>query len=91
MDWRLFFSTFAAIFVAELGDKTQLAALSLAATSRSRWTVFAASALALVAASAIAVALGEVVARAVPAIWIRRGAGLLFVAIGLFVLLKPGD
>jgi Ca2+/H+ antiporter, TMEM165/GDT1 family len=91
MDWRLFLSTFAAIFVAELGDKTQLAALALAASSRSRWTVFAASALALVAASAIAVALGDVVARSVPPIWIRRGAGVLFVAIGLVVLLKPGD
>lgn len=91
MDWKLFASTFAAIFVAELGDKTQLAALSLAAGARSKWTVFAASALALVATSAIAVAAGEAVSRVIPPIWIRRGAGVVFVAMGLFFLLRKGE
>lgn len=90
MDWKLFVSTFAAIFVAELGDKTQLAALSLSAGSASKWTVFAASALALVATSAIAVAAGEVVSRYVSPIWLRRIAGVVFVAMGvLFLVRKP--
>lgn len=91
MDWKLFASTFAAIFVAELGDKTQLATLSLSAGGTSRWTVFAASALALVATSAIAVAAGEVVARVVPPIWIRRVAGLVFVAMGAMFLFRRPD
>ena len=90
MDWKLFISTFAAIFVAELGDKTQLAALSLSAGSASKWTVFAASALALVATSAIAVAAGEVVSRYVSPLWLRRIAGVVFVAMGvIFLVRKP--
>jgi putative Ca2+/H+ antiporter (TMEM165/GDT1 family) len=91
MDWKLFASTFAAIFVAELGDKTQLATLSLAAGGKSRWVVFAASALALVATSALAVLGGEVVARAIPPVWIRRVAGVVFLGMGaLFLLRREG-
>jgi putative Ca2+/H+ antiporter (TMEM165/GDT1 family) len=87
MDWKLFSSTFVLIFLAELGDKTQLATLSLAASGRSRWLVFAGAAAALVATSAIAVALGEEVARLVPEIWIKRTAGIGFVVLGVLFLL----
>lgn len=87
MDWKLFASTFVAIFVAELGDKTQLATLSLSAGGSSRWTVFAGSALALVATSALAVLLGEVISRAIPPIWLHRGAGVVFIVLGVLFLL----
>lgn len=90
MDWKLFGSTFLAIFLAEMGDKTQLAILSLAAGG-SRAVVFAASAAALVATSAIAVLAGEVVSRAVPAVWIRRAAGALFVVLGVLFLTGKGE
>ena len=90
MDWKLFASTFAAIFLAEMGDKTQLATLSLAAGG-SRWVVFAASAAALVATSAIAVLAGEAVSRVVPPIWIRRAAGALFLVLGVLFLFSKGD
>jgi len=90
MDWKLLASTFGAVFLAELGDKTQLATLSLAAAGRSRWMVFAGAALALVATSAIAVVAGEALSRAVPAIWIRRAAGLAFLLMGAFFLVS-GD
>jgi putative Ca2+/H+ antiporter (TMEM165/GDT1 family) len=86
MSWNLFFSTFAAIFLAELGDKTQLATLSLASTG-SRWVVFAGSATALVASSAIAVLAGEAVARVIPPVWIKRAAGVLFVVLGTLMLI----
>ncbi len=88
MDWKLFVSTFAAIFVAELGDKTQLATLSFAASGASRLVVFAASALALVACSAIAVVAGEAVARVVPPHWLKRGAGILFIGLGTLMLVR---
>ncbi len=55
MDWKLMATTFLAVFVAELGDKTQLATLSFASSGQSRLSVFLGSALALVATSAIAV------------------------------------
>lgn len=91
MDWKLLASTFTAIFIAELGDKTQLAALSFSAGSSSKWTVFLGSALALVASSAIAVAGGEAVSRFVSPIWLRRIAGVVFVAMGvLFLVRRPG-
>jgi Ca2+/H+ antiporter, TMEM165/GDT1 family len=91
MDWKLFFSTFAAIFVAEIGDKTQLATLSLAAGKGSRLSVFAGSACALVATSAIAVLVGDALARFIPPIWLKRAAGVTFLVIGAFFLLERGE
>ena len=91
MDWKLLGSTFAAIFLAEIGDKTQLATLSLAAGGSSRWLVFAGSALALVATSAIAVVAGEALSRAIPPVWLRRAAGALFIVLGVIFLLTRGD
>jgi putative Ca2+/H+ antiporter (TMEM165/GDT1 family) len=92
MDWKLFASTFAAVFVAEIGDKTQLATLSLAAGGSSRWIVLAGSALALVTTSAIAVLVGEGVRGVVSPIWLRRAAGVVFLVLGiLFLLSVPRD
>lgn len=91
MDWKLFISTYAAIFVAELGDKTQLAALSLSASATSKWIVFAGASLALVTSSAIAVALGEGISRLVSPLWLRRAAGVIFIALGLLYLLRRAD
>jgi putative Ca2+/H+ antiporter (TMEM165/GDT1 family) len=90
MEWKLLGSTYAAIFFAELGDKTQLATLALA-TEKSRWAVFAGSALALVTTSALAVLGGDLVARTIPPQWIRRGAGLMFVALGVLFLFAKSD
>ncbi len=90
MDWKLFASTFAAIFLAEMGDKTQLSTMTLAAGS-SRWVVFAGSALALVATSAIAVLLGEGIARVVPQVWMKRAAGIVFVVMGVLFLFTKSD
>jgi putative Ca2+/H+ antiporter (TMEM165/GDT1 family) len=86
MDWKLLLSTFVSIFVAEIGDKTQLATLSLAAGGKSRLAVFAGSALALCATSAIAVLAGEGVSRLIPPIWIKRIAGAVFIVMGALFL-----
>lgn len=90
MDWRIVASTFAAVFLAELGDKTQLATLSLAAGNPSRLSVFVGSAIALCTASAIAVLGGDLLARHVPAIWIRRAAGATFLVLGAIFLWPRG-
>jgi len=87
MDYKLFAQAFALIFLAELGDKTQLATLTLAASGKSRLMVFLGSALALTLTSAIAVLVGEGLARVVPEVWIRRVAGLGFVVLGVLFLL----
>jgi putative Ca2+/H+ antiporter (TMEM165/GDT1 family) len=91
MDWKLMSSTYLAILLAEMGDKTQLATMSLAAGRSARWTVFMAAALALVTSSLIAVLAGEFLSRHVPAHWIRRAAGALFMVLGVSMLLSRGE
>ncbi len=86
MDWKLVGTTFLAVFVAELGDKTQLATLSFASSGASRLSVFLGSALALVATSAIAVLVGEALSRVVPPLLLQRVAGAAFLVIGAWVI-----
>lgn len=86
MDWKLIGTTFVSVFIAELGDKTQLATLSFASSGHSRLGVFLGSASALVATSAIAVVGGEALSRVVPPVVLQRMAGVAFVAIGAWVL-----
>ena len=91
MDLKILLSTFAAVFVAELGDKTQLATLSMSAGSSSKWMVFAGSALALCASSAIAVLAGGAVARFISPLWLRRIAGAVFIVLGILFLLTRAE
>jgi putative Ca2+/H+ antiporter (TMEM165/GDT1 family) len=91
MDLRLFATVFATIFVAELGDKTQLATLLYASdANHPRLTVFAASASALVLTSALGVLGGAVISEFVSPKVLRWVAGLGFVAVGIWVL-ASGD
>ncbi len=86
MDWKLLLMTFGTVFLAELGDKTQLATLAFTADSKKPWTIFLASSLALVTVTAIGVAAGSVLNRWVNPLWVRRGSALLFVVIGVWLL-----
>ncbi len=89
MDLRLFATVFSTIFVAELGDKTQLATLLYASdASHPKFTIFAASAAALVLTSALGVLAGCVVAENVNPKVIRWVAGFGFIAVGVWVLLS---
>ncbi len=86
MDPKLFATVFVTVFVAELGDKTQLAALGLASGARARWTVFLAASLALVCSTALAVLAADLVARVVSPLTLRRASAVLFVALGVWSL-----
>ena len=90
MDLKVLFTTFGMIFLAELGDKTQLATFAFASNSESPLAVFLGSAGALVLTSLLAVVFGSVVSRMVPANYIKIGAGGLFILLGLWMLLFPG-
>jgi putative Ca2+/H+ antiporter (TMEM165/GDT1 family) len=84
-------SIFVSVFLAELGDKTQLATLLFATDARvSRLGVFAAAAGALVASSAIAVAAGSYLGAWLQPAYLKTGAGLAFIAIGIWMLLGRG-
>lgn len=87
MDFRLFISTFLLIFLAELGDKTQLAALTrTAASDGSKWTVFCAASGALILSTLIAVLIGEGLSKLIAPRTIKIAAGILFVVFGLLIL-----
>ncbi len=88
MDTRIFFSTFILIFLAELGDKTQLAALAAGAGSRSTWSVFAGAATALVFSTLVAVLLGNALQRVLPLSYIRLAAGGFFVIAGILLIIS---
>jgi putative Ca2+/H+ antiporter (TMEM165/GDT1 family) len=89
MDAKLFAVVFGTIFIAELGDKTQLATLLYASDADSpKLTVFAASALALVCTSAIGVLAGAAVSQIMNPKLLSTVAGIGFIAIGLWILLR---
>jgi putative Ca2+/H+ antiporter (TMEM165/GDT1 family) len=90
MDLKVMLTTFGMIFLAELGDKTQLATFAFAAESRTRLSVFVGAAAALVLTSLIAVAFGSAVGKLIPPRHIKIGAGALFVLLGIWMLLASG-
>ena len=90
MDFKIVFTTFWMIFLAELGDKTQLATFAFAAETKSRFAVFLGSAGALILTSLLAVMFGSIISRLVPAYYVKIGAGGLFVLLGLWMLSFPG-
>ncbi len=84
--WQAFISTFSLVFLAELGDKTQLAVFLLAAQDRPIWGIFLGSATALVLSSLLAVFLGATLSRYLPPAYIQKGAGAVFIFIGILLL-----
>jgi len=88
MDWRVFLTTFGVIFLAEMGDKTQLAAMTMAAQTKRPWAVFIAAALARTAVSAIGVVVGSGIGDYIPLMWVKRFAAIAFILIGVLILLN---
>jgi putative Ca2+/H+ antiporter (TMEM165/GDT1 family) len=88
MDWKLFGTAFVTLFLAEMGDKTQLAAMTLTASTQSPWTVLAGSVLALALVSAIGVFAGQAITLFVTPRTFSRIAAVAFVATGIFLWFK---
>ena len=86
MDWRVALTTFGIIFLAEMGDKTQLVAMTMSAQTRRPWAVLVGASLALACVSAIGVAVGGLLGQYLPLIWIKRAAAIAFIAIGVLML-----
>ncbi|MCC3405633.1 MAG: TMEM165/GDT1 family protein [Microcoleus sp. PH2017_10_PVI_O_A] len=85
-DWAIFASTFATIFLAEIGDKTQLAILLMTAESRNPWIVFAGAGSALIATSLLGVLLGRWLATRIAPQTLERAAGVILLAISAVLL-----
>ena len=89
MDWKILATVFGSVFIAELGDKTQLATLLFAADKEtSKLTVFAGASLALIVTSAIGVLAGSVLSQYVSEKTLSYLAGMGFIIIGIWTLAK---
>ena len=88
MDWKLLLTTFGSVFLAELGDKTQLATLCFATGKNTFLSVFLGSSLALVTSSFLACIVGSALTRVLPIRWVHLGAGVLFLVIGALLVVK---
>ncbi len=78
--------SFGLLFVAEMGDKSQLAVVSMTAKTGSPLSVFVGASLALALVTLLGVLAGKAVTRIVPVHWVSRSAALLFIVIGLVTL-----
>ena len=89
MDWKLLFTVFATIFVAEIGDKTQLATLLYASGAEvSKLTVFFGASLALILTSALGVLVGTMLSHYLNPKYLAWVAGVGFIAVGLWTIVK---
>jgi Ca2+/H+ antiporter, TMEM165/GDT1 family len=86
LKWGAFWTTFGALFLAEMGDKTQLAAITLAAQTRSPVSVFLGASVALVLVSLVGVAVGTVLGNYLPEALLRKIAAVAFILIGVLML-----
>jgi len=89
VDWKIMLTVFATVFVAELGDKTQLATMLFASDREvSAWVVFIAASLALVLTSALGVLAGTLLSHWINPKMLGVLAGVAFIVIGVFTLVK---
>jgi putative Ca2+/H+ antiporter (TMEM165/GDT1 family) len=87
MDWKVFWVTFGTIFLAEIGDKTQLAALTMAAETKMPVAVFVGAATALCLVTLLGVAFGGFISNLVPQALLKKIAGAGFILIGALIFL----
>ena len=88
MDLALLASTFATVFLAELGDKTQLAIVTISGTSTRPGAVFAGSSAALVLASLLGAAAGGSLSAVIPTDALQLAASAGFLILGVRLILK---
>ncbi len=87
--WRVFATVFTTVFIAEIGDKTQLATVLFASEAKaSKWVIFAGAALALTAAAGIGVLVGVQLERFVSPRTLKLVAGIGFIAIGIWTMVS---
>jgi putative Ca2+/H+ antiporter (TMEM165/GDT1 family) len=91
MDWHLLGLTFITVFISELGDKSQLAAIALSSGSKSPRPVFFGAVAALLLASFLGVVIGEGTAHFLPARWVKIVAAIGFAIIAIRLLLPSKE
>lgn len=87
MDWKIFGTAFLTLFLAELGDKTQLAVITMTASTESKISVFLGASLALIVVTLLGVVFGGVLSQYIPVEWLQRIVAVAFIVIGVLMLL----
>ncbi len=82
----LLFTTFVAVFLAEIGDKTQLTTITLSSTTNKPLAVFIGSSLALILATLLGALAGSSIANLIPAFSLKLLSGIVFLIIGINLL-----
>ena len=85
MDWKVLLTSFGVLFLAELGDKTQLAVVTLTAETKKPLGVFFGAVLALALVTLLGVVLGSVIQQWIPLNILRKAAALGFVTLGVVI------
>lgn len=88
MDWSVFIATFTTIFLAEIGDKTQFAALAVASQTNSIYSVLLGTVLALAVAGTIGVLAGSILGKFIDPTFMKYISGSAFIGMGIWILLK---
>ncbi|MFZ4712534.1 MAG: TMEM165/GDT1 family protein [Bacteriovoracaceae bacterium] len=88
MDWKVFWMTFGTVFIAELGDKTQLAAMSLSASSNKTVEIALGVVIALSLAGILGVLAGKILSGFITPELMKWLSGTLFIIMGIFILVK---
>lgn len=88
MDWSVFSATFITIFLAELGDKTQFAAMAVASQSKSTMSVLLGVVIAMAVGGALGVGFGSVLGKFFDPEKMKYVSGVTFIAMGAWILLK---
>lgn len=86
MDWKIFITTMGTIFIAELGDKTQLAAILMTSKTGRPLAVFLGAIFALSLVTLIGVVFGEGLISIIPQNVLKKGAALAFILIGVLMV-----
>jgi putative Ca2+/H+ antiporter (TMEM165/GDT1 family) len=86
MDWKIFGTAFLTLFLAELGDKTQLAVITMTAKGESKWSIFLGASLALVVVTLIAVLVGGILSQYIPTEILQKIVAVAFIVIGILML-----
>jgi Ca2+/H+ antiporter, TMEM165/GDT1 family len=86
MDWKIMGTAFLTLFLAELGDKTQLAVITMTAKTNSKLAIFIGASLALIVVTALGIAVGGILTQFIPTEWLQRIVAAAFIAIGVLML-----
>lgn len=86
MEWKIFWMAFTTLFLAEIGDKTQLAVIAMTAKTKGFVSIFLGASLALVVVTLLGVLVGSFITEYVPVEWVQRVVAVIFIGVGVLML-----